>query len=323
VGEATISAWLSDGYLHEELPGVYAVGHRSGPVEADLAAALLYAGPGAMLSHQTAAWWWGLTDRKPQAIHISTPRRCRSQPSIKVHCRRQLDRAWHNGLTVTTVPQTLLDCAARSQLQDIRYFLAEADYRWRIDLAEVGAIAGRGRPGSRRLRRAVEVHWPDLARTDSPAEREFLLLVESGGLPRPKVNVRICGLKVDAYWPEYKLAVEIDGGQGHSSERQVARPWTRSDAQGRRHRRAPIRAASDQMGGAARARRPARRWLTLKVWPPSTAAPPPPTGSAPAAECPARSSTKESHLTRSAFHSDAHAARRSRRSPISGGCLCW
>jgi very-short-patch-repair endonuclease len=223
IAKSTIALWAADGYLHEKLPGVYAVGHRSGPIEAELAEALLYAGPGAMLSHQTAAWWWGLTQRQPKLSHISTPRRCRSQLSIKVHSRRQLDRAWHNGLTVTTLPQTLLDCAAQSPLEDIRYFLAEADYRWRVDLAEVGALAGRGKAGSRRLRRAVELHWPDLARTDSPAEREFLLLVESGDLPRPKVNVRICGLKVDAYWPEYKVAVEIDGAQGHGTERQVAR----------------------------------------------------------------------------------------------------
>jgi very-short-patch-repair endonuclease len=223
VPETTISAWVDDGYLHPRYPRVYAVGHSAGPIEADLAAALLYAGPGAMLSHQTAAWWWELTDRRPKAIHVSTPRRCRSQPGVTVHARRRIDRDWHNGLTVTTLPQTLLDCAAHSPLEDIRYFLAEADYHWRIDLAEVAAIAGRGKAGSRRLRWAVEVHWPELARTDSPAEREFLFLVEAGGLPRPEVNVRICGVKVDAYWPEYGVAVEIDGAQGHSTERQVAR----------------------------------------------------------------------------------------------------
>jgi predicted transcriptional regulator of viral defense system len=73
IAKATISRWASDGYPYEKLPGVYAVGHRSGPIEADLAVALLYAGPGAMLIHQTAAWWWGLTDRQPKTIHVSTP----------------------------------------------------------------------------------------------------------------------------------------------------------------------------------------------------------------------------------------------------------
>src|SRR5947209_16464386 len=80
IAKGTVAQWVTQGYLHQEHPRVYAVGHRSGPIEAHLAAALLYAGPGTMLSHQTAAWWWRLTDRLPSAIHVSTPRRCRSRP---------------------------------------------------------------------------------------------------------------------------------------------------------------------------------------------------------------------------------------------------
>jgi very-short-patch-repair endonuclease len=223
IAEATISHWTANGYLYEEHPRVYAVGHRTGPVEADLAAALLYAGPGAMLSHQTAAWWWGLTDRRPNVIHVSTPKRCRSHRAVTVHGRRSLLRDWHNGLTVTTVPQTLLDYAAVMPFEDVRYVLAEADYRRVLDLDAARAVTGRGKPGSTQLARALKVHWPDLARTDSPAEREFLYLVEAGGLPRPQVNVRLCGFKVDCYWPQFRVAVEIDGGQGHGTERQVAR----------------------------------------------------------------------------------------------------
>jgi len=41
-------------YLHPELLRVYAVGHRAPSVEADVTAAVLYAGPGAMLSHAAA-----------------------------------------------------------------------------------------------------------------------------------------------------------------------------------------------------------------------------------------------------------------------------
>src|ERR1700729_3307533 len=75
VDDSAISRWATSGYLHQELPRVYAVGHRAPSVEADLTAAALYAGPGAMLSHATALWWHGLIDRRPWPIEVSTPRR--------------------------------------------------------------------------------------------------------------------------------------------------------------------------------------------------------------------------------------------------------
>jgi hypothetical protein len=223
IASTTIASWAAEGYLYEVYPRVYAVGHRSGPVEAELAAALLYAGPGAMLSHQTAAWWWKLTARYPQVINVSTPRRCQSQPGLRVHGRRSLDRVMRNGLTVTLVPQTLLDYASHAPLEDVRYVLAEADYQRLFDLGEVEGICGRGKPGATKLHTALEVHWPDLARTHSKLERDFLFLCEGGGLPRPQVNVTVCGLRVDCYWPEHRVAVELDGPQGHSTERQVSR----------------------------------------------------------------------------------------------------
>jgi very-short-patch-repair endonuclease len=223
IAHGTIAQWVADGYLHRVHPGVYAVGHRAGPIEADLAAALLYAGPGAMLSHQTAAWWWGLTNRRPEMIHVSTRRQCGSVNGVCVHARRSLERLLHNGLTVTTVPQTLLDYASRMPFEDVRYVLAEADYHRLLNHEAVEAICGRGKAGAKQLRNAVEVHWPDLARTRSKLERDFLFLIEAGGLPRPQVNVKVCGFRVDCYWPAQKVAVELDGPQGHSTERQVSR----------------------------------------------------------------------------------------------------
>src|SRR6202035_2381796 len=80
VDKHTVHDWCEQGYLYRLHPWVYAVGHRAKTVEADLAAALLYAGPGAMLSHATAAWWVGLALTKPYMIDVSTPRRPRSIP---------------------------------------------------------------------------------------------------------------------------------------------------------------------------------------------------------------------------------------------------
>src|SRR5947209_10272864 len=102
VVDAVIHDWLNQGYLHPKLPGVYAVGHVAPSLEADLTAAVLYAGPGAALSHGTAAWWLRLSGRSPVIIDVTTPRRCQSQPGIRAHSRRVRERIWVRGLPTTS-----------------------------------------------------------------------------------------------------------------------------------------------------------------------------------------------------------------------------
>jgi len=219
-----VSRWASEGYLNQELPRVYAVGHRAPSVEADLTAAVLYAGPGAMLSHATALWWRGLIDRQPWPIEVSTPRRCRSLDGVTVHARRTCERDWHKDLPTTTIEQALLDFAARAPIERVRYALANADYHKVLDIPALQVIAGCGRAGSTKLRTALERHEPKLARTRSPLERIFLPFCEAHGIPLPDdVNVRIAGVLVDAVWWEQRLVVELDGKGNHSSWAQIQR----------------------------------------------------------------------------------------------------
>ena len=224
VETVVVARWVADGYLRHDLPRVYAVGHRAPSVEADLTAAVLYAGPGAMLGHATALWWRGLLDRQPWPIEVSTPRRCRSLEGVKVHGRRGCRRLWHRGLPMTTIEQALLDFAARAPLDRVRYALANADYRHVLDVTALQVIAGNGRAGSTKLREALKRHEPKLARTRSPLERLFLPLCEKYGVPLPDdVNVWIAGVLVDAVWWEHRLVVELDGKDNHSSWAQIQR----------------------------------------------------------------------------------------------------
>jgi predicted transcriptional regulator of viral defense system len=219
----TIPRWVKEGYLHRVHPGVYAVGHRAPTPEGDLSAALLYAGPGAMLSHATAAWWLGLIDKQPRTIHVSTPRRCRSRRGLHVHAERSCDRFWHNGLTVTTVAQTLLDYASVVSFDRVRRALAEADYKRLLELDQLKAVLGHGRRGSANLRKALERHQPKLAMTRSRLEEAFVVLCESACIPLPEVNVVIEGWTVDALWRRERLVVELDGHKNHSSPAQIER----------------------------------------------------------------------------------------------------
>ncbi len=223
VPRVTTHAWVKAGYLHRVLPGVYAVGHAAPSIEADLAAALLYAGPDAVLSHGTAAWWWGLIEMRPSTIHVSTPRRCRSLTGIRVHQRRTVPRDRHRDLAVTSVAQTCLDFATIASLNRVRTLLASAEYHRRLDVDAVQSLLGHGRPGSATLRTALQRHQPRLAHARSPKEVEFLALCERFGLPLPEVNARVAGWDVDFLWREAGVVVEVDPYGNHHTPAQVDR----------------------------------------------------------------------------------------------------
>lgn len=221
VDDSAISRWAVSGYLHQELPRVYAVGHRAKSVEADLWGAVLYAGPGAMLSHATALWWHGLLDHKPYPLQVTTPRRCRSLNGIRVHGRRTCERILHKSLPTTTIEQALLDYAAKAPIERIRHVLANADYHQVLDIRAIQVIAGNGRKGSTKLKNALTRHEPKLAHTRSRLERLFVPLCERAGIPLPEFNVYVEGVLVDAVWREQKLVVELDGRNNHSSWGQI------------------------------------------------------------------------------------------------------
>lgn len=220
MADAVIHVWVKQGYLHLTLPSVYAVGHDAPSMEGDLAAALLYAGPGAMLSHATAAWWFGLIEHPPPRIHVSTPRKCRSRGRSTVHGRRACPRIWHKRLPVTTVAQTLLDYAAATPLNQVRVALANAEYHRLLNVPALEELLGRGRPGSATLRAALKRHQPRLAHTRSRTERAFLDLCESHHIPPPKVNVRLAGWTLDFFWRRHGLVVEVDGHGNHHTPAQ-------------------------------------------------------------------------------------------------------
>ena len=216
-----VARWVDGGYLHPELPRVYAVGHRAPSIEADLWAAVLYAGPGAMLSHATALWWHGLIENRPWPLQVATPRRCRSLWGIRVFGRRGCERIPHRGVPTTSLEQAVLDFAAVAPYERLRHILAVADHGKVLDIAALQVIAGNGRPGSPKLRKALKRHEPKLAHTRSELERLFLPLCERVGIPLPDVNVYIAGVLVDAVWRDRKLVVELDGRDNHSSWAQI------------------------------------------------------------------------------------------------------
>jgi Protein of unknown function (DUF559) len=225
VTDTTIGNWTRAGYLHRRLRGVHAVGSLARTTESDLFEAVLYAGPGAMLSHVTAASWLGLIDHPSPLIHVSTPRRRTSPRGILVHKRRiALERVTHEGIPTTTVAQALLDLAAMEELTLVRRGLARLGYQHRFDPHALLTLCGGGRRGSQTLQWAIAHYDPRFAFTRSPLEDDWLICCEQLDIPKPDdVNVEICGIPVDACYYDAKLIIELDGVDNHRSPAQVRR----------------------------------------------------------------------------------------------------
>ena len=216
-GRAAIHRLVTRGYLVRLFPGVYAVGHAPLRIEGRLLAALFHSGSGSALSHTTAAWWWRLIDAIPTVIHISTPNRPNGADDLKIHRPRQVEAVRERRLVVTPVHRTLIDLASMRNERVTRQALAEADHQHRLDPPALLAQIRPGQPGGRALRKALAHHLPQLATTDSELEIRFLLLVQKARLPIPETNAYVEGLKVDAFWPDHKLVVELDGHATHAN----------------------------------------------------------------------------------------------------------
>jgi predicted transcriptional regulator of viral defense system len=223
IGKSTACRWRADGRLHVLHRGIYVLGHPSIPVEGRLVGALIHAGPDAALSHATAAWWWGLIEEQPSRIEVSGSSRARSLPAVLVHHPRHHERTSHRRFPITTVAQTLIDFAATASLNRLRTALAQAEYKRLLDVQAVETALRQGRPGTVKLRKALERHQPRLALTRSPLENAFIPLCESAGIAVPEINVRIAGWTVDALWRGERLVVELDGYGNHHTRAQVER----------------------------------------------------------------------------------------------------
>lgn len=197
-------------------------------------AAVLACGPGALLSHRSAAALWGLRADGRLRVDVTAPRSRHVRRGIDLHRTRRLepaDRAAIDGIPVTALARTLLDLAAVLPGHDVERVLERAEMRQLIDGTLVETIRRNaiGRRGARMLLRSLGAqNGPSLTR--SQLERRFLALCTRHRLPAPHVNVIIEGLEVDAVWPDRRLVVELDGHAYHGTRAAFERDRERDAA---------------------------------------------------------------------------------------------
>jgi len=217
------------GRLHLVHRGVYAVGHRVLTVDGRRMAAVLAAGPDALLSHASAAALWEIRPTSATRIDVtvrSAGGRAK-RPGLRIHRAPTLQAGEvteHHGIRVTSVARTLFDLASSMPRRALERALDEAEIRDLYDRTSLDAMtrAHAGERGAAALRRALDEDG-DSTLTDSELEELMLALCDEHGLPRPTPRAWVAGLKVDFLFAQSRLVVETDGYRFHRTRRAFER----------------------------------------------------------------------------------------------------
>jgi Transcriptional regulator, AbiEi antitoxin/Protein of unknown function (DUF559) len=186
-----------------------------------VAAALAGTGPGAVVSHQSAARLHGidLLGTPPPVVTLSAPpqRGWRGRTGIRLHAVDvPADQVGTRlGAPVTTAARTVVDLARSLEFRAGVVAADSALHRkltTRASLRDVIATQGRW-PGITKAAQVVD--FAD-ERAESPLESIARVLFRDLGLPAPDLQVWLGGReepvgRVDFYWPDCRTVVEVDG----------------------------------------------------------------------------------------------------------------
>jgi very-short-patch-repair endonuclease len=207
---------------------VYAVGHPALALGAQEQAALLACGCGAVLSHASAAYLWGLLDSPPIAVDVTlVGRQLRPRAGITIHHSARLDerdQRRRDGLLVTSPARTAIDMAADVSVDRLEALVSEGRVKNLIRGGELeSALARTGRTsGASRMRSFLDSE-EEPATTRSWGERKLRRLLTEARIRSPKFNRFVEGWSVDLLWEEEKLAVEFDSYKFHGHRRAFER----------------------------------------------------------------------------------------------------
>ena len=196
-------------------PGVYAVGHPRPEGVARAAAARLACGPGAVLSHFSAAALWGLTGWP--TVHEVTVSAKRRPSGIRIHVHPTLDSRdirVRRGIRVTSPARTVIDIAPRQTDSGRQRAVSEAllQKHMRSDQLEATLKRYPNHPGASLLR-----HPGDPTRSEF--ERRFPPYCKRHNLPTPKMNAQVAGYEVDALFVAERVIIELDSWEFHKDRR--------------------------------------------------------------------------------------------------------
>jgi hypothetical protein len=206
-------------------PGTYVIAGSAPVWEQRAAAAYLWVGPAAALSHLTAAAVFELRSHRPLVIDVTTQRRIRTA-GVRVHrCGLSTVDVMKVGcLAVTTPVRTLMDLADVLDEDRLEDCVEEALYKRLVRLPElqerINAVGARGRKGAGRFHRLLETRNPACAPTESDFESLLFRVLRKAGIPLPERQYEVWDgpdfiARLDFAYPNQRVAIFADSYKWH------------------------------------------------------------------------------------------------------------
>jgi hypothetical protein len=217
------------------LPGVY-MAATGAPTTLQLQmAALLYAGPGSVITGSAALRCHHIRTELTETVDVLVPaaRQRRDAGSVKLHrTTRMPGRIWEAGPVRYVMPARAVADAARgmTSLRDVRAVVADAVQRRSCAIPELLTELDAGPNAGSVLFREALADVADGIR--SAAEGDLRDLLARSGLPMPLFNPSLYDdgtfiARPDAWWPGLGIAVEVDSREWHISPEDHAKTLAR------------------------------------------------------------------------------------------------
>jgi len=225
------------------LPGVYLAVTGSPSLIQQEMAALLYAGPGSVITGLAAVRLHHIRGPVTELIDVLMPasRRRRDADFVRLHRTARLPtRVWQLGPLRYAPPARAVADAVRelTSLRDVRAMVADAVQRGHCRVPDLSTELDAGPSVRSRLFREALTDVASGIR--SAAEGDLKDLLAKSGLPMPLFNASLYEddgtfiARPDAWWPDRGVAVEVDSQEWHLSPHDHTRTLERQRRMGKR-----------------------------------------------------------------------------------------
>jgi very-short-patch-repair endonuclease len=236
MGDSSLRHRLRDGGPWQRmLPGIYLANSGSPTIDQRDMAALLYGGPGSVITGYSAIRRIGMRAPHVEYIDVLIPAKRMRKTSEFVRIQRSVRMPEQvcvsGGIRFAMAARAVADAARRLEgLRDVRAVVADSVQQGWCKISELQRELSLGPVAGSALLRRVLGEVAEGVR--SVAEGDLQDLIKQGRLPVPVFNARLYVAKVllavaDAWWREAGVVAEVDSREWHLSPEEWERTLQR------------------------------------------------------------------------------------------------